>query len=285
MIQALLQKHDCSSFAVNFIDDIIIHSKNVEEHVEHVKKVLDALTAVNLTIRREKCHFFCTEVKLLGYWLSLDGIRPNYERLCNMMEWSRLTTRKQVQRFCGIINFFRRFIPRASDMIMPIMSQRDKVFKWTPTMKEAYKRIYQALVTGRPILHFPIPNIRLELATDASKTAIGASIFQRVEGDVCYLGFHSRVLTGSELNYSILKKELLSAIFHINYYKHLLFGKFFTLWTDSKVITDVFYKLEDPKTPQRSTLIGWMTKIQDFTFEVKHLPGDKNVLPDMLSRI
>ena len=153
-------------------------------------------------------------------------------------------------------------------MLIPIMSVREKVFKWTPTMEEAYKRIYNALVTGRPILHFPIPNIRMELATDASKSAISASIFQRVEGDICYLGFHSRVLTGSELNYFILKKELLSAVFHIDYYKHLLFGKFFILWTDSQVITDVFNKLKDPKTPQRSMLIGWMTKIQDFTFEV-----------------
>jgi hypothetical protein len=96
-------------------------------------------------------------------------------------------------------------------------------------MKEAYQRIFDALVTGRPILHFLIPNIRMELATNAFKSVIGASIFQWVEGDIHYLGFHLRVLTGSKLNYLIPKKKLLSAVFHINYYKHLLFNKFFIL--------------------------------------------------------
>jgi hypothetical protein len=108
MIKAKLQEKDCADFATNFINDIIIYSSSIEEHVEHVKRVLNALTEVNLTIQRSKCHFFCERIPLLGYWVSKDGIEPNIDKLCNMMQWKRPSTPVEVQKYLGLINFFRR---------------------------------------------------------------------------------------------------------------------------------------------------------------------------------
>jgi hypothetical protein len=164
------------------------------------------------------------------------------------------------------------------------MSIRDKKFKWTEELELAYMRIYQALVKQGPFIHFPVPGIPIELATDASNYAIGAAIFQRVNGEIRYLGFHSRVLNKSEINYSIPKKELLSIIVHINYYRYLLGNKFFKLHTDSKALTEMIKSLERPNT-KHLVLTGWLSVIADFNFEVHHIEGKKNVLPDLLSRV
>ncbi|KAL0481332.1 hypothetical protein AKO1_004883, partial [Acrasis kona] len=93
-----------------------------------------------------------------------------------MLEWDRPKTRKQVQHFCGIINFFRRFIPNASELLLPIQSivtTQPKSFDWNlePKWEECYQTIYQELVTKVPFLQFPLEGIPLELETDASASA------------------------------------------------------------------------------------------------------------------
>jgi len=287
MIKALLQACGLSDFACNHVDDIIIYSKTLDEHVVHVQKVLDALTSVNLTIQPAKCNFFATKVPLLGFWIEQGGMRPNVDKLCNMLNTpERPNTRKKIQRFVGFINFFRRFIPHATDLLYPIMSMKQKSFNWEdyPELEEAYKKIYDALITNVPFLHYPDPNVVLELATDASDVGIGGALYQVIDGEKRYLGFHSRVFTKSEKLYFTPKKELLSIIVHINYYRHHLLGRYFKLHTDAKSLTNIIRTLEQPNTKD-SILAGWVATISEFSFEVHHIKGEDNVLPDLLSRL
>jgi hypothetical protein len=281
--KSLLQDHDCIDFAYNHIDDILIYSQSLESHVEHVTKVLTALTSVNLTIGLCKYHFFAVKVPMVGFWLEVGGIRPNLNKLCNMMEWTRPTTKKTLQRLIGIINFFRRFIPNVTNLLLPLISVKEKIFTWTDQMKKCYKEIYKALIKDVPFLHFPIVDVTLELATDASDTAIGAAFFQKVDGYVRYLGFHSRVLKDAETRYSIPKKELLSAVFHIEYYRYLLAGRFFKLYMDNQVLTFVIQVHNNPKRDR--TIMGWLSKLSEYSFEVYHLERRNNTLPDLTSRV
>jgi transposase InsO family protein len=285
-IQSLLQDHNCSNFANNFMDDIIIFSKTYEEHLEHVKKVLNAITSVNLTIRKDKCHFCCKAVPLLGFWLEEKGIRPNMKKVMNMDEWERPNTRKRVQRFCGIVNFFRRFIPNCSQLLLPIMAIREKTFNWSsnPKYEEAYQKTIQALVNNVPFLYFPVPDIPLELETDASNTALGAALFQVINGEKRYISFHSRVLKSSEVRYSMPKKELLSIIVHTNYYRPYLLGTKFILHTDAQALAYIFDKLQDTKS-KNSTLMQWVSVLAEFDFEVIHIKGVDNLLADLTSRV
>jgi transposase InsO family protein len=285
-IQALLQEKECWAFANNFIDDIIVFSKTYEEHIEHVKKVLDALTEKSLTIRRDKCHFNCKAVPLLGFWLEEQGVRPNMKKIMNMEEWERPNTRKRVQRFCGIVNFFRRFVPKCSHLLQPIMSIREKSFIWESKAEyeEAYQNIIQALVKNVPFLYFPVPGIPIELETDASETALGAALFQVVNGEKRYISFHSRVLSHSEVRYSMPKKELLSIIVHTRFYKPYLLGNRFILHTDAQALTYVFDKLQDTKS-KNSTLHEWISVLAEFDFEVRHIKGTENTLADLTSRV
>ncbi len=83
-MKSLLQEHKCLGFTYNYIDNIIIYSSSLKEHALHIKAVLQALTSVNLTVNPDKCHFYVTKVPMVGFWLEIRGIKPNYEKLCNM---------------------------------------------------------------------------------------------------------------------------------------------------------------------------------------------------------
>jgi len=276
---------DCADFTVNHIDDIIVYSNSIEEHAKHVQKVLNALTAVSLTINYEKCHFFCTRLPVLGYILEVGGVKPDLKRVFNMLSWDRPNNRKKLQSLLGIINFFRKFIPHATEMMYPIMRIKGKTFDWYKQAgaEKAYNNIYKTLVTKGPFLHFPIDNIPIELATDASEHAIGATLFQVVNGEFKFLGFNSRVLKDAELRYSIPKKELVSIIHHVKYYRHLLYGKQFRLHTDSEALTAIFRDLDSPK--KNATLAGWLADLAEYTFSLHHISGKKNLLPDLASRV
>lgn len=284
-VKALLQEKGCSEFATNHFDDIVVFSGSVEEHVQHVKKVLQALTSMKLTINESKCVFFATKLPVLGYYLEVGGMSPNLGKLCNMMEWRRPDTRKKVQSLLGILNFFRRFIPNTTSLLCPIMRIREKKFRWEDQegAEDAYQKAFHLLVKQGPFLFFPIKNIKMELATDASQNAIGAILFQVVEGERRYLGFNSRVLSDAEQRYSTPKKELISILYHMKYYRDYLLGTRFNLYTDAQALSTVLKNLDQPK--KNSILAGWLADIGEFDFDVFHIAGVENTLPDLASRV
>jgi len=211
---------------------------------------------------------------------------PNKSRICNMLQWERPSTLKMVQRWIGIINFFRRFLYDAAELMQPWMAIRDKKFKWDeqPGAEDALHKIYNALMSSGAFIMFPLPNLTMELATDASEHAIGAVLFQRTNtGEIRYLGFNSRKLKDAERRYSIPKKELIAILYNVRYYRDYLIGRPFKLHTDSQALATVFNSLNDPK--RNSVLAGWMAELAEFSFSVHHIPGRLNTLPDMASRI
>lgn len=284
-VKALLQQHECTDFSTNHIDDIIVFSTSISEHMNHVKKVLKALTSVRLTVNPEKCKFFATKLPVLGFWIQVGGMKPNVTKIWNMLEWRRPDSRKKVQSLLGILNFFRRFIPNATSLLWPIMKIRDKTFRWEDQegAEDAYQKAYQLLVKRGPFLAFPTPGVKIELATDASQFAIGAILFQSVEGERRYLSFNSRVLSEAEQKYSTPKKELISILFHLKYYRDYLLGKKFNLYTDAEALSSVLKRLDQPK--KNSILAGWLADIGEYSFDIFHIRGVDNTLPDLASRV
>ncbi len=111
-------------FVSNQVDDIVIYSKNREEHAEHVRTVIEWLTAARLIINFEKCFFFRTQISLLGFVVGLHGKSVDPKKLANSDSWSAPTTRKQVQSYLGTFNFFREYIPMYSTVKAPLDAPR-----------------------------------------------------------------------------------------------------------------------------------------------------------------
>lgn len=284
MVRGMLQSEGLADDVYSHLDDLLIAHRDVVRHAEIVKRTLEALNRVNLTINSEKSTFFATRLSVLGMIAEVGGIRPNPAKVCNIMEWERPTTKKGAQSFIGSINFFRRFIPDIAQKLKPLyQAMKELRFPWTNELERNYKAIAAALLDSDAFLHFPDPNAELTLDVDASKSCIGGVLYQVIQGQTRVIGFNSRVLTGSELNYTIPKKELLSAVFHIEHWRHWLTGREFHLRMDNRGI-QLLLQLGQ-RSHHDATASGWATKLSQYRFKVSHVEGVNNQMADVASRV
>ncbi|HYT43837.1 MAG TPA: RNase H-like domain-containing protein, partial [Methylomirabilota bacterium] len=256
----------------------------MNEHTIHVRETIDRLTSVNLILNADKCHFAQRCVYLLGFCISDKGISLDKRKLTNVVDWPVPTTGHAIQRFLGLINYFREHIPMIAKLTAPLdalHNQKNLGKLWTPKHDEHFQMLKSALLTN-VLLKYPDVNQPFYIATDASNTGIGATLFQRhpVTGHKQYIGFMARSLSPSERNYSTTKWELLAVIFALKKFHQFLWGNPFTLYTDHKALT----YLHTQKIAN-AMMITWLDTLLSYTFTVVHLPGHKNVLPDTLSRL
>ena len=279
-------------FVLNFIDDIVIFSKNREEHAAHVKCVIERLNAAKLIINRSKCNFFSTQISLLGFIVHLKGKGIDPSKLVNIHEWDAPTTAKQVQSYLGTFNFFREHIPLYSTIAAPLdaLRHREGTFKLNKDEIDSFNGLKELLARA-PLLSFPDFSRPFYVATDASNVGIGAVLYQLPEGvpepkdmqsvlaNANYISFMARTLQDRERKYSATKKELLAIVFALKKFHSYLWGRHFTLFTDHRALT--FLHSQKELNPMMTT---WFETILEYTFTVVYRPGVLNVLPDALSR-
>ena len=107
----------CNKFAMGYLDDIIILSNNEIEHLQHIKKIFTRLEQFGLKMKREKCDFFKKHIQYLGHLIAKDGFTPLQEKLESIRNMPRPKTPKEVKRFLGLIGYYRKFVPRFSDIL------------------------------------------------------------------------------------------------------------------------------------------------------------------------
>ena len=131
-------------------DNILTASTSIDEHLEHVEKVLQQLKQAGLQLKPSKCTFATTEIQYLGHTLTLMGAKPNDSKVMTVKDFPRPQTVKQVKSFLGLANFYRRHIPRMAVISRPLTDLTRKScteFVWTPGCEEAFEEIKRLLVT------------------------------------------------------------------------------------------------------------------------------------------
>lgn len=265
-----------------YVDNVIIFSRTLEEHIKTIILVLKRLTQSHLTIGPGKCQWLLPSIRLLGHMIDESGIRvdPSKFEIVNNMKIP--VTGPQLEAALGLFNYFRSFLPRYSQIAAPLEAIRKQpLLQWN----ETHQRAFELLKTGicnADILKHPDFNLPFHLATDASFDGIAAILFQRVETSDHIIECASRSLTMSERNYSATKIELLAVIFGLKRFRQYLIGQRFTLYTDHSALTSLFRAKFDFNV----LINGWFETIVDFLdyMSIEHLPGVSNVLPDLLSR-
>ena len=164
------------TFAFGYLDDILVFSKNMEEHLKHVEILFQRLRQANLKLTARKCNFLKKHVQYLGHLISGEGIEPVPEKLQDLREMVPPTTQRDVRRFLGFTNYYRKFIPRFADIARPLtnLTRKDIDFEWTPQCQQAFEFMKEMLLK-EPILKYPDPNYGYILYTDASKYGMGWS--------------------------------------------------------------------------------------------------------------
>jgi hypothetical protein len=265
-----------------FVDDIVVFSKNLDEHITHVKAAIQKLTEVKLILNPDKCHFAQSCVYLLGFCISDKGVSLDRRKVANVKDWPVPQTGHDIQKFLGVVNYLRKHIPKVSQLTAPLDALRnagDLTNIWKKEHKRCFDNIRHA-ISSVPVLRYPDLSQPFCVATDASNDGIRAVLYQVIQNEICHIAFIARALSKSERNYSTTKRELLAVIFALNKFHQYIWGNHFTLYTDHKALV----YLHTQKIAN-AMMINWLDTLLEYNFTVIHLPGINNVLPDQLSRL
>ena len=167
-------------FVVVYLDDIVVYSQSLREHVEHLRLVFSALKKNSLYVKKEKCEFCQQEIMFLGHKVSQGRIRMDERKVEAILDWSAPTKVTELRSFLGLANYYRRFIKDYSKMASPLtdLLKKDKHLEWTEACQEAFQDIKQA-VTSEPVLRLPDFELPFEVHTDASNRALGGVLSKK----------------------------------------------------------------------------------------------------------
>ncbi len=270
-------------FVAVYLDDILIFSKNREEHVNHVAQVFKRLREHGFFLKKSKCEFFKTEIKYLGHIITQDGIMPDPQKVQEVNNWTVPETVYDVRAFLGTMNYFRKFIQNYAKIARPLIdltkgnvSRRKSATTRVQLNKEqlqAFEKLRQAL-SSTPVLKIPQLGEPFQVITDASDYALGAILLQ----DGRPIAFESRQMSPAEKGYHTTDKELLAIVHAFQTWRCYLEGAHFEVLTDHNPLTYLRTQRELSRRQAR-----WAEKLNMFNFDTKYLPGEVNPA-DMLSR-
>ncbi|GAB5407488.1 MAG: hypothetical protein Aurels2KO_57190 [Aureliella sp.] len=271
-------------FMVVFLDDIIVYSKNEEEHAEHLRLVLDKLAEHNLYAKASKCSIAVKELDFVGHWISADGISPHRSKVQAIRDWEPLTSVPEVRSFLGMVSYYRRFIRQFSKVAAPIQKlvKKDQPWEWGAEQEAAFAALKESLTTA-PVLLIPDPDKPYVVVTDASDFALGATLMQEADDGLQPVAFLSRSLNSAEQKYSAYERELLGISYALAQWRHYLEGapKGTTVYTDHQPATHFLQQRVLSRTQTRWLKAGYFQSIMP---KIVYLPGRSNVVADALSR-
>lgn len=266
--------------ALIYIDDLIVFSKDFDEHLHHLDLVFTNLRQANLKLHLQKCKFGTHSVKYLGHIVTKDGIKVLTENTDKIKNAERPKNAKQVKQTLGMFGYYRKFVKDFAKIAKPLhyLLKKDVKFKWTDECENAFQVLKHKLITA-PILRYPDFNNDFILAVYASDFSTGYMLSQMHEGKEHPLCFGGRALHNNELRWHITDKEGLVLVEGIQHFRHYLAGKKFTVYTNN-VSVKYLQKIKDCQ----GRLGRWSILLQAYQFDIQHRSGSTNCNADFLSR-
>ena len=266
-----------------YIDDILIASENEQQHMEDLRQVFTTLQKHGMVVNRAKCVLGQTNLDFLGYSVNDAGISPLPERVEAIRAVPAPTSIKELQSFLGMINYYRRFIPKAAEHLHPLfdlLKGKPKTMEWTPECQAAFNAVKAALATTT-LLHHPKTGANLSLTTDASNHALGAVLEQRGPNGWEPLAFYSANLKPNQRMWPPFDRELLAIFRATRHFRPMLEGRPFIIFTDHQSLVPAMAKKSDPLTARQTYQLSC---IAEFSTDIRYIEGKANVVADALSR-
>ena len=274
-------------FTYCYLDDFLVFSENEEQHEHHLQQLFTRMQEYGVLVNTAKCVFGASEVTFLGYRISERGTKPLESKVQAIKEFPTPKTVKQLRRFLGMINFYRRFLPNAAQTQAPLNALLTGSVKAshpvhiTGDALLAFENCKETLSQAALLAH-PDCQAKLALVTDASDLAMGAVLQQLNNEDWQPLAFFSRKLSPAQQKYSPYDRELLAIYESIKYFRHMLEARHFVVYTDHKPITFAFHERKANCSPRQHRHLDY---ISQFTTDIRHISGKDNVVADTLSRV
>ena len=283
--QSLMNRiyYDCiDEFLVVYMDDLLIYSKSLEEHLKHLETILQRLKEHKLYVSPKKCEFAKQELKFLGLIINNRGIQVDKSKVDVVETWPQPTNITELRSFLGLLQFFRRFIKGFSKIALPLTNLTRKgrnLDEWDHKCSEAFDTL-RGLLIKAPILIAPQWNKPFRCHIDASQEAVGGTLTQLVNGSDRVIGYYSHKLNPAECNYTANERELLGLLYFLRRHRCYLEGSEFEVFTDNQVLKHFFSKQNLNRKEAR-----WLEELSSFgIFPINLKAGKLHVLGDVLSR-
>jgi len=263
-----------------YIDDIIVYSATVGEHIERLKKLLDRLRSANLKLKPSKCSLLRAQVSFLGHVVSGEGVATDPEKIRAVEEWPAPTDLHEVRSFLGLVSYYRRFVPTFASIAAPLhaLSAKIQKFIWSSESKESFRQLKTALISS-PVLAMPNDGDPFLLDTDTCDVSIRAILSQMQDGVEQVISYASRSLSKPERNNCVTRKELLAVVCYARAFRQYLLGRQFVIRTDHSAL-QWLHTTPEPIGQQAC----WCEIFQEFDFQIIHRPGRNHGNADALSR-
>ena len=266
-------------FMIVYLDDILIYSRNWEEHLRHIKLVLQRLRKHKLYGKLTKCIFGVQEVEYLGFILKTDRITVDPNKVQAIQAWKVPSCKKDIQSFLGMVNFYRRFIKNCASIAKPLTQLTKNVpFDWNAEAQKSFDALKEVLVTA-PVLKAFNPNCPIIVTTDASRLAIGAVLEQEFPDGCHPVAFISKTLNSAEQNYAPHNSEMLAIVYAVTSWRCYLHGRKFVVQTDHAPLRHFF--TQNKLSPLQ---VRWLEKLLPYDFSIQPIKGKANRVADALSR-
>jgi hypothetical protein len=268
------------SFTGVYLDDIIIFSNSWSDHLRHIKLVLQRIRSAGLTIKKAKCVFATAVVEFLGHTVGLGKVEPRRQTVKALLDFPTPTNPKQLRSYLGLAGYYRRFIPHFAHIAACLtdLLKKGVKFTWTPQAESAFLDLKSRLAS-RPILRPPDFTAPFMIAVDASNVAVGANLFQVVDGlehPVCY---YSKRLDIHQQRYSTVEKEALGLVLAVRVFSPYFGSQPVTVYTDHSPLQFI-----NKMSNYNQKLLRWALELQQYNLNIVHRPGRNNLIPDILSR-
>ena len=263
-----------------YLDDMLVASATPEQHERDLWQLFAALRRHGLVLNVGKCIFGVPELEFLGHRVTAKGISQLPCKVSAVQRFERPWTVKTLQRFLGLINFYRRFLPGIAATMQPLtdaLAGAPHQMMWTDAMTSAFQLTKKKLAEATLLVHLVV-DAELQVNNDASSKAIAGAIDQVVQGCVQPLGFFSRCTSSAEVRYDL---ELLAVYSTVVKFRHVLEGRRFRIFTDQKPLTSAFFKARDPVLNRQHQQLAF---ISEFATDIAYVPWIENVVAEALTR-
>jgi hypothetical protein len=266
-----------NDFVVIYIDDILIYSGSLEEHLEHLRKMFQRLRENKLYAKFKKCEFKVTELDFLGHRITQEGLKMDDHKVKVILDWEPPKSVLALKSFLELASYYRKFIKNFAKMAAPLtnlLKKSTRIYEWDGACDEVFKTLKGILVKAL-VLKLPDFNKDFEIHSDASDFAIGKVLTQ--EGKP--VAFESKKLSETERRWSTHEKEMWAVIHCFKTWGHYIGSKDVVVWTDNVTLR---YFATQPKLSSKQ--VRWQDILALFNVNIRHKPRKENVVPDALSR-
>lgn len=225
--------------ALVFFDDILVYSRTLEEHVQHLRQVFTLLAHDQWKVKMSKCRFAQQSISYLGHIVSHQGVSTDPSKIDSIKQWPQPQNIKELRSFLGLAGYYRKFVQGFAVIARPLsdLLKKGMPFVWTPVHQLAFEALKNALMEA-PVLALPDFGKPFQLQTDASDSGVGAVLLQ----DGHPLAFVSKSLGLCTRTLSTYEKEFLAILVAVEQWWSYLQHSEFTIYTDQRSLMHITHQ-------------------------------------------